>query len=351
MFNMDDPASHPGRAGRATIYDVARHAGVAISTVSRVLNDAEDVSPQTRERVLRVVDKLQYRPHRTARSLAQKQLSTLAVAVPTFTMPIFTELLKGVQSDLRQHQIDLLLCDLGSSDMRLRLRRFMDRGAVDALLLAGLPVDDDLVQELESLGTWVVLVGASSPLFDSYWWDEEDGARAAVAYLVEQGHRRIGMIAAGDGAYGSAPREHGYRAALDAAGLPFEEGLLRRGQTRKHMGNSEEAGYEAMTAFLDDGMGVTAVFAGSDALAIGAWKAAQDRNLAVPEALSIVGYENIKVSRYIGLTTVDVGMQSIGEEATELLVRRMRGQTEEPPVARQLHPELIVRKTSGPAPR
>ena len=139
---MDDHTAQTGRSGRATIYDVARHAGVAISTVSRVLNDAEDVSPQTRERVLRVVDKLQYRPHRTARSLAQKQMSTLVVAVPTFTMPIFTELLKGIQSDLRQHQIDLLLCDLGSSDMRLRLRRFMDRGAVDGLLLGGLPVDD-----------------------------------------------------------------------------------------------------------------------------------------------------------------------------------------------------------------
>ncbi len=347
---MDDHTAQPGRSGRATIYDVARHAGVAISTVSRVLNDADDVSPQTRERVLRVVDKLQYRPHRTARSLAQKQMSTLAVAVPTFTMPIFTELLKGVQADLRQHQIDLLLCDLGSSEMRLRLRRFMDRGAVDGLLLGGMPVDDALVAELDSLGAFVVLIGASSPHFDSYWWDEAAASRAAVAYLIEQGHRRIGMIAPADGAFGAEGRLRGYRAALDAAGLSFAEPLVGHGQTRKHMGNSEEAGYEAMTALLDTDGGVTAVFAASDVLAIGAWKAAQDRGLSVPESLSIVGYENIKVSRYIGLTTVDVGMQAIGAEATELLVRRMRGQTSEPPVSRELHPPLIVRKSSGPAP-
>jgi LacI family transcriptional regulator len=344
---MDDLSGQ--RSGRATIYDVARHAGVAISTVSRVLNDAEDVSPQTRERVLRVVDKLQYRPHRTARSLAQKQLSTLAVAVPTFTMPIFTELLKGVQSDLRQHQIDLLLCDLGSTEMRLRLRRFMDRGAVDALLLGGMPVDDDLAQELESLGTAVVLVGAASPRFDSYWWDDVAGARTAVDYLLAQGHRRIGMLAAGEGAFGSDGRLQGYRVALEAAGLPFEEGLVRRGQTRKHLGSSEEAGYEAMQSFLEAAAGVTAVFAGSDVLAIGAWKAAQDRGVAVPEALSLVGYENIKVSRYIGLTTVDVEMQTIGEQAAELVVKRMLGQTQDAPASHQIHPKLIVRKTSGPS--
>lgn len=347
---MDNHSVQPGRSMRATIYDVARHAGVAISTVSRVLNDADDVSPQTRERVLRVVDKLQYRPHRTARSLAQKQLSTLAVAVPTFTMPIFTELLKGVQSDLRQHDIDLLLCDLGSSEMRLRLRRFIDRGAVDGLLLGGLHVGDDLAQELESLGTVVVLVGSSSTLFDCYAWDDVAGAREAVAHLIAQGHRRIGMIAAHDGAFGNEERLRGYREALEAAGIPYADACVWHGQNRKHMGSSEEAGYEAMIEMIDAGTDVTAVFAASDVLAIGAWKAALDRGLSVPETLSIVGYENIKVSRYIGLTTVDIGMQQIGEEATELLVKRMKGQVDAPPITRTIHPRLILRKTSGPAP-
>lgn len=346
---MDDQPAQAERSGRATIYDVARHAGVAISTVSRVLNDAEDVSPQTRERVLHVVDRLQYRPHRTARSLAQKQMSTLAVAVPTFTMPIFNELLKGVQSDLRQHQIDLLLCDLGSSDLRIRLRRFMDRGAVDGLLLAGLPMDDDLSQELESLGTAVVLVGAASPLFDSFWWDDAAAARRAVDYLIGQGHRRIGMVAAGEEAFGSPARQRGFEAALRAAGLPFDARAIRRGETRKHMGSSEEAGYEAMLSFLDDGPEVTAVFCGSDVLAIGAWKAAQDRGIDVPGRLSVVGYENIKVSRYIGLTSVDLGVQALGEEATELLVKRMKGLTHEAQVSREIKPELQLRKSSGPA--
>lgn len=348
---MGEESPRPERSERATIYDVARHAGVAISTVSRVLNDADDVSDETRRRVLAVVDRLQYRPHRTARSLAQKQLSTLAVAVPTFTMPIFTELLKGVQAELRHHQIDLLLCDLGSSAMGRTLRRFMDRGAVDGLLLAGMEIDDEVAHDLETLGAHVVLVGSRTDPFDSFWWDDAAGTRQAVTYLAGEGHRTIGMVTSGEeNTFGSAARLRGYREALEAAGIPYEDRLVRQGTTRKHMGSSEEAGYEAMEAILADHPSVTAVFADSDVLAIGAWKAAQDRGYDVPGALSIVGYENIKVSRYIGLTTVDLGMQEVGREATELLVRRMKAQAQEATVSHRIEPQLVVRRTSGKAP-
>ena len=96
-----------------TIYDVARHAGVAISTVSRVLNNSADVSEPTRVRVLRAIEELQFRPDRTAKMLAHKQTLTLAVATPTFTSPFHNELLKGIRSRLRDQEVDLLLCDLG----------------------------------------------------------------------------------------------------------------------------------------------------------------------------------------------------------------------------------------------
>lgn len=344
---MDQERGVQERSGRVTIYDVARHAGVAISTVSRVLNGADDVSQQTRQRVMQIVEKLQYRPHRTARTLAQKQLTTLAVAVPTFTMPIFTELLKGVQDHLRQHQIDLLLCDLGSSEMRVKLRRFMDRGAVDGLLLAGLPVDAKLTQELALLGTHVVLVGAASETFDSFWWDDEAGARAAVQYLIGQGHRHIGMIAPHEDGFGNEARQRGYRAALEAAGLPFEPAMVQRGETSKHMGSSEEAGYEAMERLLARAPALTAVFAASDVLAIGAAKVVQDRGWDVPEQISIIGYENIKVSRYIGLTTVDLEMHEVGRLATELLLSRMQRRTSEAPRQTRIEPHLILRRSSA----
>ena len=336
----------PDHHTRATIYDVARYAGVAISTVSRVLNDAEDVSQETRSRVLKVVEELQYTPHRTARTLAKKKMSSLAVAVPTFTMPTFTQLLKGVQEHLRQHDIDLLLCDLGSTKRRANLQHFIDRGAVDGLLLAGMNVDESVSHELESLGTHIVLVGSESEIFDCFHWDHEAGARLAVGHFIKQGHKRVGMIVTHEGTFGNAVRFNGYRSTLEEAGLPFDDALVKRGITTKHRGNSEEAGYEAMEMLLEEKPRVTAIFTSSDVLAIGAWKAAEDHRIRIPGDLALIGYDDIKVSRYIGLATIDLEIQKVGREATELLIKRMKQLYTGPEVSIRMVPKLVLRKSS-----
>ncbi|MEX0747647.1 MAG: LacI family DNA-binding transcriptional regulator, partial [Rhodothermales bacterium] len=136
---------------KVTIYDVADRAGVAISTVSRVLNNSSDVSEPTRVRVLRAIEDLQFRPDRTAKSLAQKASRSFAVAIPTFTMPFHTELLKGIRFRLRNQDIDLLLCDLGSTSPLQTLMNFLKRGAVHGLLLVGVPVEERIANELRAL--------------------------------------------------------------------------------------------------------------------------------------------------------------------------------------------------------
>jgi len=336
----------PDHPSRATIYDVAKQAGVAISTVSRVLNDAEDVSRETRNRVLKVVEELQYTPHRTARTLARKRMSSLAVAVPTFTMPTFTQLLKGVQEHLRQHDIDLLLCDLGSTRRRANLQHFIDHGAVDGLLLAGMNVDDSVTHELESLGTHIVLVGSESKVFDCIYWDHDKGARAAVGHFIKQGHTRIGMIVTHEGTFGNAARLNAYRHVQEEAGIMLDEALVKKGKTTKHMGNSEEAGYEAMEMLLKEKPRVSAVFASSDVLAIGAWKAAEDLGIRIPEDVVLIGYDDIKISRYIGLATVDLEIQKVGRDATELLIKRMKRLYTDPEVSIRIVPKLALRKSS-----
>src|SRR6056297_1403705 len=127
---------------KTTIYDVAEHAGVAISTVSRVLNNSQDVSDATRDRVMSAIRELQFRPNRTAKSLAQRATRTIAVAVPTFTTPFHNELLKGVRDRLDDADIDLLLCDLDWEAPKKTLFNFLDRGAMDGLIVAGLPIDE-----------------------------------------------------------------------------------------------------------------------------------------------------------------------------------------------------------------
>ncbi len=335
--------------GKVTIYDVAQRADVAISTVSRVLNDSLDVSDRMRVRVNLAIDELNYRPDRTATSLARQEKRMLAVAMPTFTTPFHTELLKGIRSSLQRTQLDLLLSDLGSSLREHSLFSFLQRGAVGGLLLAGVHVDERIATELRALQAPVVLIGSQWPSFDGFMWDETAGAKQAVSHLVELGHREIGMIRIQRDSRIQILRIAGYQSALREAGIAFDSSKLVTGKTEKHAGFSEEVGYEAMTDLMTIHPGITAVFASSDVQAIGAWAAISDSGRRVPEDIAVVGYDDIKTSRYIGLTSVDQSMQKIGERATELLLSRLSGSNSEPARTTVVKPILNIRRSSRPA--
>lgn len=345
------PSSPPERPSpperqRVTIYDVAARAGVAISTVSRVLNGSDDVSDATRERVQHVIHELRFRPDRTAKTLAQRPAPTVVVAVPTFTTPFHNELLKGVRNCLRDRTVDLLLCDLSWKNPVQSLLSFLKRGTVDGLILAGLPVDEELARELQSLSAPVVLIGEQWAAFDSFYWDEITGARLATEHLIACGHVRIGMITTHRDGPVQEARERGYCEALSAADVPCDASLIRSGTTDKHAGFSEESGYEAMQELLTlDGPPVTAVFASSDVQAVGAWKAARDQGLHVPEDVAIIGYDDIKTSQFIGLTSVAQHMLDVGERATTLLLRRIDGHRDDL-VAELIEPILVTRDTT-----
>ena len=335
---------------KATIYDVAARAGVAISTVSRVLNDSHDVSEPTRQRVMKAIEALNFRPDRTAKSLAHKQTRSLCVALPSFTTPFHTEFLKGVRAGLKDLDMDLLLCDLGSATPRETLLSFLKRGTVDGLLLAGMPITADLASELKALFAPVVLVGHTSDEFDSFMWDDETGARLATEHLLALGHRRIGLIKAHSQSPLMDARLRGFHAALRDAGIEPDPALEVTGTTEKHAGFSEEAGGEAMEALLRVASDVTAVFAFSDVQAFGVLLTAREAGKRVPEDLSVVGYVDVKVSRYIGLTSIDQKMRPVGEHATVLLVERVLGQRTAAPETFAVVPELRIRTTTGPVP-
>ncbi|HEX8387324.1 MAG TPA: substrate-binding domain-containing protein, partial [Rubricoccaceae bacterium] len=266
------------------------------------------------------------------------------------------EVLKGVKDELRDQDIDLLLCNLGSANPYATLDRFLDRGAVDGLLLVSLPVEGPLGDRLARLHAPAVLVGTQldggddDASFDTLWWDDAAGARRATEHLVGLGHTRVGLISSHAWSYNAAPRLDGYRAALTAAGLPFDPALVVTGQTTKHAGYSEEAGAEAMEALMSLDEPPTAVFAASDVQAFGAWAFARDRGVRVPRDLSIVGYDNLKVSRFLDLTTVDQQMKNVGRRATERLLARMADPSGERLVEEVAVP-LVVRSSTALAPR
>lgn len=331
---------------KVTIYTVADRAGVAISTVSRVLNNSPDVSDATRERVLQAIEELRFRPDRVAKTLAQPQAQMIAVALPTFTTPFHNELLKGVRMVLRNYNLDLLLCDLGSKGRYQALMQFLERGTVDGLLLTGVRVDDRLQEELMALQAPVVILGDSCEAFDSIYWDDRLGAKNAVEHLIRQGHDRIGMIRTPTQSELQQRRLEGYKDAMREAGFAFDESLCAAGDTPKHSGFSEEAGYEAMRHLLTMHDPVTAVFASSDVQAIGAIKAIREVGKRVPEDIAVVGYDDIKTSSFIDLSSIDQNMQTIGTRATEWLMGRVEGKRTGAPERIKVTPRLQVRASS-----
>lgn len=334
------------RTSKPTIYDVADQAGVAISTVSRVLNDSQDVADGTRERVLRAIRDLQFRPNRTAKSLAEHTRKTISVALPTFTTPFHNELLKGVRDRLDDEDVDLLLCDLEWEAPQRTLHNFLEGGAMDGLLIVGVGSDEELAEELSMLGAPVVLVGSYLEGFDSFYWNDEPGAKMAVDHLIEEGYSRIGMITTPHHNRIRDARVAGYRQGLEEAGIPFDPDLVVHGHTRKHDGFSEESGYEAMQDLFALDQPVEAAFASSDVQAIGAWQALREEGLEVPEDFAFVGYDDIKVSRFIGLTSVAQNMHNVGNTATDLLLDRLDRDGPEEYISRLVEPRLQVRKSS-----
>jgi LacI family transcriptional regulator len=332
-----------------TIHDVADHAGVSPATVSRVVNGTGQTAEATRQRVMDAVEKLRYRPSRTAKSLSEGGTQTIAVAVPTFTTPFHNELLKGVRFRLKSADTDLLLCDLEWANPAASLITFLDRGSMDGLLAVGLSMGSEVAEEMKKLGGPTVLVGNRWDNFDSFYWDETTGAQMATEHLLDRGHTRIGMLTAHRESDIRNARIRGYQTALAAAGVEPRDEWVAVGQTKKHAGFSEESGYEAMEALLEADPSVTAVFASSDVQAIGAWQALRHRGRDVPEDIAIVGYDDIKVSRFLGLSSVAQNMHDIGLQATDLLLRRIQGSGPENVFSQLVTPELMVRPSSGKA--
>lgn len=314
--------THP--KSRVTIYEVANKANVAISTVSRVLNNSSDVAEDTRDRILNVIDELKYLPDRKARSLAQKSSNLVAIATPTITTAFHNSLLKGLRTVLadEEEECDVLLFDLGSTHPLNRLRSKLKGGKVDGLILAGIPVSPPLAKELKAFSAPVILIGNHHTDFDCFYWDNSAGAEKATRHLLEKGHERIGLIRAYTDSYLQLQRIQGYKKALKKYKVKFDHRLVQSGTTTKHAGFSEEHGYEAMKQLLSITPPVTAVLASSDVQAIGAWKAIRDAEKSVPEDIALVGYDDIKTSYYLGLSSIDQEIEQTGQLAAERLLFR-----------------------------
>lgn len=334
-------------AKKITIYDVAKEAGVAISTVSRVLNESPYVSEETKTKVQAAIDKLDFYPQVSARMLAKRQPQIIAVAVPTFTTPFFNEVLKGVKDEISKLDLDFIIYNTGSEDPEENFKRFVDRGIPDGLVVFSIDITEKVHKRLQDYDIPVILVGSNHPGYDYFYWDNYKGGYMAGKHLVENGYRKIGFIRSHTKSSISDERERGFRDALAKGGVQLNDDMLVSGITRKHAGFSEEAGYEAIKILKERNAIPEALFCSNDAQAIGAMHALNELGLTVPEDVAILGYDNIKISKYLNLSTIDQAMYDVGIRAIQRLSERYKDKSIK---LKQtiIEPELIARKSTKP---
>jgi DNA-binding LacI/PurR family transcriptional regulator len=331
-----------------TIADVAAHAGVGLGTVSRVLNGSPRVSEATRTRVLSAIEVLDYRPNPLAQGLSRGRCQTLGVVVPFFTHASAIERLRGVVAALDESHYDLVLFNVESPVHRdEHLAALTGRDRADGLLILSLPVPDRDLARLAAAGVPVVLVDAWGRDVPMVVTDDIEGGRLATQHLVDLGHRAIGFIghdpANPFGFTASARRELGHEEVLRSAGLPV------RPELRRHGPHERDAARALAAELLAEDDPPTAIFASSDAQATGVLAAAQAAGRRVPEDLSVIGFDDIELSSYVGLTTVRQPLFDSGHLGARLLLEALAGDPP-PATSHQLPLELVERATTGPAP-
>lgn len=332
-----------------TIRDVAKRAGVGLGTVSRVINDSPQVSEATRERVQAAIAALSFVPNPTARRLSLGKTLTIAVIVPWFTRPAEVERLRGIESTLAESEYDLVLYNVETPAKRdAYFQEVPRRETTDGVIIISLSPRDDDVERLAHSTVPIVLVDANHPslaALNRVITDDVAGGRLAVQHLIELGHRRIGYISdVLDTPFNftsSRDRWQGYQQALQAAGIPVRSDFHRQGEHGRY--ETRRLANEMLQ--LPDRP--TAIFAASDTQALGVLEAAQDLNLRVPEDLSVIGYDDIEISEYIGLTTMRQMLYESGKRGVELLLEVLADLDNEPK-CEVLPIELIMRKTTAP---
>lgn len=339
----------PRRVPRPRLADVAALAGVSVATASRSLGDSEKVSPQTRRRVIEAARELSYGAVAEQATAGSGPRRTVAIIVPFVTRWFFAEATVAALDVLRAGGYDVLLYHLGDAAARDDFFSRMPLASrVDGVLSLSMPLTEVHTLALRALGLPLVSIGSHIEGFPSVGIDEEASARLAVTHLLNQGHRRIGLIAGGpdDTRFdftASMSRRLGYEEALASFGLAFDPQLVVEGP------HGIDGGATAMTELLARPDLPSAVFAEFDELAVGALWALRRAGLRVPQDVSIVGIDNAEMAEFVDLTTVaqDVGAQ--GRAAAHML-RQLLGDEPGTPAAEtvvhQVH--LLLRGTTCP---
>jgi LacI family transcriptional regulator len=333
---------------RKTIHDVAKAAGVAIKTVSRVLNDEPNVRPETRARVLAAAESLNYQPSLSARSLAGRRSYLVGLVYENPSANYLVDLQHGAMARCRQEKFRLFVHQSsGRADELTRdVIGLIDQTHVDGLIVSPpLCESAQLLEALDARALPFVRIAPSdvphhSPYVDM---DDEGAACEMTEFLIANGHERIGFIAGHPDHFASSLRLRGYRSALERHGIGFDAAYLKQGYF------VFESGFEAGRELLTMPNPPSAVFASNDDMAAGVLLAAHELEIPVPGRVSVAGFDDTYISRIVWprLTTVHQPSYDLAFAATDLLLQCLRKGTA--PATVRLPYRLIPRESTGPA--
>jgi LacI family transcriptional regulator len=327
-----------------TVYDVAKNAKVSIATVSRVLNSPDKVNEATRKRVLTTIDALGYVPKAEAAARARKASGRIGVLAPFLTYPSFVQRLRGVATALRDSPYELVIYHVDSSARR---DGYLDSLSVtrrlDGLIVMSLPFADATARRLVAHGLETVLIELSHSSFSSIEIDDEAGGRMAAEYFVGKGHQRCAFVGDTDlpdyAIRASDKRLAGYRKALLEAGVPLPDEYIALAP------HGMEQARQQTYRLLDLVQPPSAIFAYSDTQAMGVLKAARERGVSVPRDLAVIGFDDVEMADYIGLTTIRQQLEESGRVAVELLLARLADRSR--PIQHVKLPLTIVQRETA----
>lgn len=325
-----------------TIRDVARRAGVSVTTVSRALNGTGPVSDDVRRRVEAASAELRYLPHGTARNLITRRTDVFGVVLPDLFGEFFSEVIRGMDPQAQQRGYHLLLSGSHAGRREIELAARAMRGRVDGMIVMSPDVSGAELERCLPPDVPVVLLNCdvAGSAFSAINVDNYGGALEMVRHLIRLGHRRIAMITGAASSFDARERLRGFRAAIEEAGATVE-GVEAAGDF------TEAGGYRAAAELAGGPNPPTAIFCANDSMAVGAISALRRVGRRVPDDVAVAGFDDIPIGRYLSpsLSSVRVDVNRMGARAVELLCHAIAGDA--PPAQELLETRLVIRLSCG----
>lgn len=326
----------------ATMKDVAKLAKVSTSTVSHVLNSTRYVSPEIKKRVLQAMEELHYTPSALARSLKKKETKTLGMLISNSTNPFYAEVIKGVERCCYLRGYNLILCNTENSIERMQASlEMLLQKQVDGLFIMckdGNSNEFNLFERYEPVPTVVMDWGPNHIQLDQIQDNSFLGGLIATQHLIDMGHKNIGCITGPLEKKTALLRLNGFKACMDKASLPINNKWIVNGNF------TTEGGFKAFEQIFNNEELPSALFVSNDIMAMGVINAAYNKSILIPNNISVIGYDDIKLAKFItpSLTTIHQPKFRLGAAAVELLLDKIHNKTRDAKTI-QLTPTLVIR--------